>query len=118
MTPEDREQRRRVGSLGGLTSSSRMSPRERSERARIAGLASAEAKRRERERRRAAGENVPEPAPRRNDAYSKDELEPYLRELDDEGNALTYDERIREAIIRRRLDIARQAYDSLGTGEA
>lgn len=112
------ERMRQMGVLGGLSKAARMSPDERVESARKAGLASAAKRRAEREAARARGEHVPEPKPRPTTGPTIDELEPYLVQVDAEGRALTYDQRVREARIRLRRDVARQTLDAFKEGRS
>lgn len=108
-TPEDADQRRRAGTLGGLTTAMRMTPEERTERARKAGLAAAAKRRADSE---AAGRVIKPRAPRVMPGL--DELEPYLEAIDAEPrNApLTYEQRMREAVIRHRRDVASIAVEA------
>lgn len=118
MSAEDAEseaaRRRRHASFAGLNRALSQTPQERSELARRAGLASG-VKRREAiiRRMREQGLEVTEETfkqrPSRQPLPEPDELEPYLREIDAERAGLTYEARIREAILRRRVDIAREA---------
>jgi len=96
--------------LRGLASAAALTPEERIERARRAGLASAAARRRAREE---AG--LPEPARRRADhpQPSLEDLEPYLEEFDrlhPEGG-FSYEERRRQAILLLKIDLAKRELD-------
>lgn len=104
-----RERLSRLGALGGLSRSAKLTPDERSESARKAGLASAAKRRADREAR---GEVVPPRKPRPTTGPTIDELEAYLVQIDAEGNALSYDQRIREARLRLRRDVARQTLEA------
>ncbi|WP_412160828.1 hypothetical protein [Curtobacterium flaccumfaciens] len=113
--PENAAEARRLrGAKGGMTSMSNRTPEERVALAKKAAAASAEARRRRREE---AG--LPEPKPRnRGTMPPAEQLEPYLRQIDAEGAELTYDERIREATLRLKRDIASAALIALrATGE-
>lgn len=110
------ERLRRQAALGGLTKAARMSPEERSEAARLAGLASGAARRAAREAARERGEDVPEPRRRPQTGPTIDELEPFLAQIDAEGRALSYEQRIREARLRLRQSIARATLDALNGG--
>jgi hypothetical protein len=122
VSAHDDEQRlerlRRQAALGGLTKAARMSPAERSESARKAGLASAAARKAAREAARARGEVVPEPRPRPQTGPTIDELSAYLEQIDAEGQPLTYEQRIREARLRLRQDIARQTLEAFKGGDS
>ncbi|WP_336696663.1 hypothetical protein [Curtobacterium sp. USHLN213] len=108
--PEDAAEARRLrGAKGGMTSMSNRTPEQRVAFAKKAAAASAAARRRRREE---AG--LPEPKPRnRATVPPLDQLEPYLRQIDAEGGTLTYDERIREASLRLKRDVAAAALAAL-----
>lgn len=133
--PYDRTARQGTGRIGGLTGSKSLTPEQRSERARKAGLASAEAARKRREGLNAlraalkaqgwtdeqieAEYGVKKPALSSNwrggPRPSSDELDPYLREVDEEfPEGLTYEQRVREATLRLRLDRQRAIEKGLG----
>ncbi|MFE1644926.1 hypothetical protein ACFM35_05025 [Microbacterium sp. P01] len=109
LTPDELEQQRLRGAVGGLARSAKLSAEERSAIARKAGIASAAKRRAERE---AAG-YVVKSTPR-TVMPSMEELEPYLEAIDAEPRETpwTYEQRIRDAIIRQRRDVALAALEA------
>ena len=114
------EKYRRAASLGGLSAAANLTPDERVERARIAGLASAAKRRATRE---AAG--LPEPHRNRRLEPLPDpsSLEPYREALRDERERngvipLSYEQELREATLRMRRDIAQDLWNAFRNGEA
>ncbi|MBN9238785.1 MAG: hypothetical protein BGO97_03800 [Micrococcales bacterium 70-64] len=95
-----------------------MTPEERVESARKAGLASAAARKATRDAARARGEDVREPKPRPSTGPTIDELSPYLEQIDAERRPLTYEQRIREARLRLRRDVARQTLGAFDADRA
>jgi len=129
------EQRAADGRRGGLTRSQNLTPERRSEIARKAAAASHEANRKRREGMAAlrvilleqgwTDEQIEaEYGIKKRAAYgsrqkyqarpSAEELEPYLREVDEAfPEGLTYDQRVREATLRLKVDRQRAIEDGL-----
>ncbi len=98
------------GRLGGYVTASRMSPEERSERARQASAARWEA---ENERRRALG--LP-PTRRRLPLLSTEELEPWLEAVDrrfPDRQWSSHEERRRQALLLARMAAAAASHEYL-----
>ncbi|PZF29124.1 hypothetical protein [Curtobacterium sp. MCPF17_051] len=133
-SPERAATRKSAGRKGGYNRMANMTPEERAALGKKAGAASAEAARKRRaglEALRAALKaqgwtdeqieaeyGIKKPA-RSSRQYaslrpSAEELDPYLREVDEEfPEGLTYDQRVREATLRLKRDRARAIEDGL-----
>ena len=101
------EVRRRRAAVGGLARSAKLSPEERTAIARKAGLARQTKLRADRE-----ANGLPPIKPRvRPELPPMDVLEPYLEQIDAErgDRPITYEERMRDAVVRYRRDVAAQA---------
>lgn len=108
-TADELEQRRLRGAIGGLSRSAKLTPEERTAIARKGGEARAAKLRAERE---AAG--LPPKARARHLMPPIEALEPYLEQIDGEPRETPwgYEQRIREAVVRYRRDIAAQALEA------
>lgn len=106
---DDLERRRLRGAIGGLARSAKLTPEQRAESARLAGIASGEARRKARE-----AEGRPVTQRKRNNMPPIEALEPYLETIDAEprDTPWTYEQRIREAVVRYRRDIATAALEA------
>lgn len=102
-TPEERRARlARAGTLGGFSRAAKLSPEERSRRARVAGLASAEARRLEREAR--CEEASKRSQWKHRSGPTTEELEPFLTE------ALRTDPTLSEYLARRQAIVLYKLY--------